>query len=232
VHAAPEEITVFTDDIQAPRTFGLTLHGSHVPARYRAARDPDARGATPGTRLMPEVAFGLGSGWETALHVPVSHSSGSTLRSDGAKLRLKYVPESAGPRTWFWGGNVEIARFARHLDEHRHKLELKLIGGWRGGPWLVAGNINTHRGLTGDDDKAWSLSPSAKVTYALRDTLAIGVERYHDMGHVRNAATGARLNFVVADFSIAGFAVNAGIGRGEGERTDRWAFKAVVAVPW
>jgi hypothetical protein len=84
-HAAPEEIIVFIDDIQPRGTYGLALHGNYVPSGPREPAHEGARVSNRATRLMPEITYGIGHGWETALHLPVSRSGGEGFRSDGVK---------------------------------------------------------------------------------------------------------------------------------------------------
>lgn len=231
--AAPDEITVFSDDIQSAGTLGLAMHLNYVPSGPREPAFDGARPSGGATRLMPEITYGLGHGWETALHLPASRSSGENFRSDGVKLRFKYVSQRNDARDdaragFFWGGNIELARFSRRFAEVATSLELKAIGGWRGGGWLVLGNLNVDRELGSDASRHWGLHPSAKLAYSVTDRLALGIERYHDLDRLHRAQSNERINYLVADWAGKRASINFGVGKGFGAEADRWVVKAVI----
>ncbi len=231
--AAPEEISVFGSDIQASGTLGLAVHASYVPSGLRSAEYDGQRVSNRTSRVMPEIAYGLGRGWETALHFPLARSGGEFFRADGVKWRFKYVPEgSADTQGLFWGANVEWAWLSRRLAESPHGLEFKAIAGWRAGRWLLLGNANVRRAFGRDAAHTWSLEPSAKLAYEINDGLSIGIERYHDLDRVSRPRSTEHVHYLVTDFNVKGFAVNFGVGRGSGEGADRWVIKAIVAIPW
>lgn len=233
VRAAPEEISVFGPDIQAVGTSGLAIHASYVPSGLRTAEYDGQRIAHRATRIMPELAYGLGRGWETALHLPISRSGSEFFRADGAKWRFKFVPEGSAEREGpFWGANLEWAWLSRRLAESPHGVEFKAIAGWRAGRWLLLGNANVRRAFGRDAAHTWSLEPSAKLAYEIREGLSIGLERYHDLDRVSRPRSTEHVHYLVTDVAVSGLAVNFGVGRGSGEGADRWGVKAIVAMSW
>lgn len=233
VRAAPEEISVFGADIQATGTLGLAVHASYVPSGWRIAEYDGQRLSHRTTRVMPELAYGLGRGWETALHFPLSRSGGEFFRGDGAKWRFKYVPEGSAERQGlFWGANAEWAWLGRRLAESPHGVEFKAVAGWRGGRWLVLGNANVRRAFGRDATHTWTLEPSAKIAYEVQEGWSVGVERYHDLDRVSRPRSTEHVHYVATDFTVKGFAVNFGVGRGSGEGADRWVVKTIVAISW
>lgn len=233
VRAAPEEISVFGPDIQASGTSGLAVHASYVPSGLRTAEYDGQRIAHRATRIMPELAYGLGHGWETALHFPISRSGSEFFRTDGAKWRFKFVPPGSADREGlFWGANLEWAWLSRRLAESPHGLEFKAIAGWRAGRWLLLGNANVRRAFGRDAAHTWSLEPSAKIAYEVQPGWSVGLERYHDLDRVSRPRSTEHVHYLATDFTVKGFAVNFGVGRGSGEGADRWVVKTIVAIPW
>lgn len=125
---------------------------------------------------------------------------------------------------------MELAQFSRRLSEARTHLELKAIGGWRAGPWLLAGNVNVRRNFGREATRAWRFAPSAKLTYEIGDGLAIGFERYHELDRVGRPSSLERVNYLVTDVTIKGVALNFGVSQGSGEGADKWVAKFIVGM--
>jgi hypothetical protein len=87
--AAPEEIQVYMDEMNAPGEFGLDIHQNYV---FSGSNVPDYPGAQPpkhGWRVTPELSYGMTSNLELSAYVLASKDSSGNSEIDGHKVRLK-----------------------------------------------------------------------------------------------------------------------------------------------
>ncbi len=102
--AAPDEIVVFTDELEKKGEVGYVLHLNYAA---RARKTPDYPGEQAPYhvfRFMPEVAWGFAENWNLGVHVPFSYSPNTKSTTvDGGKVRLHYlkVNESSPDNTFF-----------------------------------------------------------------------------------------------------------------------------------
>src|SRR5438105_1568775 len=90
--ALSDEIQVYTNDINAPREFGLELHVNTTPSG-RSARDyPGEAVPAHGVRVTPEFSYGLTPDWEAGFYVPTNLDRSGSYQVAGAKVRLKWLP--------------------------------------------------------------------------------------------------------------------------------------------
>lgn len=228
--AAGEEIQVFVDDIQEKGKWGYQMHASYVMSGPNMPTYPGGRVSERTLRLMPEMTYGLGNGFETALHFPLARSPGNSFfQSDGFKIRLKYVPTTLGDEGLFYGANLEYAKLARRLNEEREIIELKGILGWQKGPWLLATNLNLGKGLGSGGEH--DVTSSLKIGYKINEDLMIGMERYDDLS-LKRARSVEKVDYLIVDWETNGWIVNFGYGQGRGKESDRRLVKAVIGLPF
>ena len=150
--ALPDEIQVYTDDLERAGERGIELHVNTTPSgRSR----PDYPGEVPthhGVRVTPEISWGLGHDMDWGLYLPfVRAADGSTVFA-GPRFRLKWMPLLPGEGGgWFAGLNGELAFVQQRFDQPRRGGELRPILGYRSAAWLVAVNPNLEFDLAGPD---------------------------------------------------------------------------------
>jgi hypothetical protein len=233
-----DEIQVFDATVTERGKWGLELHLNTTPSSRVQAAYPGEVRTLHGVRFMPEIAYGLGHNAELGLHLPTVLEPGGRYSLAGARLRMKWVgwAPAKGSAGSFGGLNIEFSRIRQRFEEHRNGTELKLFGGWEGGSWLAAVNFNIASPLSGPERSerpraAWS----AKLSRELRHGLALGTELYAGTGPLGRPdprhEQDQRL-YLTVDTDVAGWEVNAGIGRGLTDGADKWTLKFIVGVPF
>jgi len=128
--AAPDEIQVYTDDMDDPGQFGLELHVNYA---LKGAKEPSYEGEMQShhrLQITPEFSYGLTKTLEAGLYLPVAMSSDGNFYGNGLRLRLKYIaPREEGAR-FFWGLNAELGKSAQRVSESAVGLELRPIIGY------------------------------------------------------------------------------------------------------
>ena len=224
----PDEIQVYTDDLEAPHERGLELHVNTTPS---GRSTPDYPGeVTPwhGLRVTPEISWGLAPNWDWGLYLPFTRSAEGTDYFAGPKFRLKWLPIRGG---YFAGVNGELAFVQQKFVEARGTLEIRPILGRRGEQWLVAFNPVLGVDLAGEERGVLTFHPSFKVARDVGDRTALGLEYYADFGRLgdplpRNEQSHTLFAVIDAERSLG---LNFGIGRGLNNATDRWTIKAIVS---
>ena len=230
----PDEIQVYDDSINAPGEKGLELHinrtakGRSIPA-YSGELPPNR-----GTRLTPELSYGLSEQWEAGLYLPAVRDPDGRWSGAGFKARLKWMGQrSASAQPWFFGANIELAWIPPRFDESRWGAELRPIWGYRSADWLFVTNPILHYSLSPGQRKGGvDFTPAFKVSRKLSPGLDIGLESYSDLGKL-SAITGrpSHTLFWVVDVDRGPWVFNAGIGRGLTADADRWTVKAIFELP-
>lgn len=231
-HAAPEEIQIYVDDLTAPGGLGVDVHTNYA---IDASRRPDyAGGRAPAHlfRLTPEFYFGLSPELELGLYVLGARAPGGRAGVDGAKLRLKYVPRHDTTAGGYWGVNLEVGRTALAASERPWNAELKVLAGWRRGPWLLALNVNADQTLSAHGGPT-ELDVDWRVSRALAGRGEFGVEVYHELGPLADLgrmAGRSQALYAVWDGEARGVELELGLGRGLTPASDRWVAKAIVGL--
>ena len=233
--AAPHEINVFTDEIEAPGEVGVELHVNY--ARGRAT--PDYPGELPPDRVwrvMPEIVFGLRRHWEMGLHLPTQRDAEGRLHADGLRLRLKHAWPREESSACFAGINVEWSYDEPHLSQDRHGLELRGILGWRTEHWLVAVNPILAWVLKGPNkSRKPDLEGSAKIARKVGGGWAVGIEHYVGFGPLSDWAPRTeqdRMLYFVADYEGRSWSLNLGFGAGLTPASDDKVVKAIIGIPF
>lgn len=234
--AADEEIQVYMDEMNVRGGYGLDVHTSWVPkGRLRDADYAGQMTSQDRLRITPEFSYGLTDNLELGAYLPLFTFDGHDgPEIGGVKGRLKFIAPHAKDSPMFWGANFEIGRVRHALDVNPWNAELKLIGGYRSGPWTVATNFNIDWAVSGPDKGPTTYEIATKVSYQVREELGVGVETYVDLGsahHFAKLHDGDQKVFLVIDRTFGKWDLDVGVGRGFGDPEDRWIVKAIIGVP-
>ena len=231
--AAPEEIQVYLDDLNAPGRFGLDVHANLVTTGQALSDYAGEQQSRHRLRITPEFAFGLTQDLEAGLYLPLATIDGAgRIGVDGAKVRLKFIAPKPAGQTWFWGANVEVGVVDRGLDANPWNTEVKGILGRRWGRWTVAVNTNFDVKLSGPEAAPPSLEIATRMTYAVSPIWTVGVESFNGAGELRRlGGLAEHSTFVVVDRSFGRWDLEVGAGAGYGANRAGLILKAIIGVP-
>ena len=224
----PDEIQVYTDDLEAPGETGIELHVNTTPSGRSAPDYPGEVTTHHGLRITPEISWGLAKDWDWGLYLPFTRSAAGTEYFAGPKLRTKWLPlrPAEGANGAFAGVNGELALVQEKFDLARRTLEIRPILGLRSEGWLFAFNPTVGTDLAGDERGVLTFHPSAKVARDVGGGTALGFEYYADLGRLSRFAPRDEQQHTLY-FAIDTKGLNFGIGRGLNNATDRWTLKAI-----
>ena len=227
--ALPDEIQVYTDDLEKPGERGIELHVNTTPSGRSAPDYPGEVTPYHGLRVTPEISWGLGHGIDWGVYLPFVRNAEGTVYFAGPRFRAKWMPllPGEGGTGYFAGINLEISFVDERFEQARRSGELRPILGYRGSRWLFAVNPNLEFDLAGEDKGVVFFSPSAKVGRMVGDKLMLGFEYYGELGRASDfapRAEQAHTLYLVLDTPH----VNFGIGRGY-DAADRWTVKAIFS---
>ena len=226
----PDEIQVYTDDLEAPGERGIELHVNTTP---RGRTRPDYPGEVVpqhALRITPEISWGLTRNWDAGVYLPFVRSAEGADFFAGPRLRLKWLPlrPPQGAGGVFAGINGELAFVQQRFEEARRTAEIRPILGYRGETWLFSFNPIVTADLAGTDKGVLMFAPAAKLSRSLSQGTALGVEYYSELGRLSHFAPRAEQShtlFAVLDTEHLNF----GIGRGLTGAADRWTIKAIFS---
>ncbi|HXM80542.1 MAG TPA: hypothetical protein VN929_01315 [Burkholderiales bacterium] len=231
--ALPDEIQVYTDDLNAPGERGVELHVNTTPS---GRATPDYPGEVPprhGLRITPELSWGLAPGVDWGLYLPFVRSGEDTDYFAGPRFRLKWLPlrPGEGNTGYFAGVNSELSFVHRRFEEARRTMEIRPIVGHRGEKWLISFNPMISTDLAGSEKGVITFHPALKLSRNVGDRMALGIEYYADLGRLGNPLPRSEQShtlYLVLDAErTVGF--NVGLGRGLNGATDRWTLKSIFS---
>jgi len=229
----PDEIQVYTDDINAPGALGLELHVNTTPKGRSTPDFPNEMTPNQGLRVTPELSLGLTKNLEAGFYLPYTRDAEGRVLFGGPKLRLKWLPlrppeDGAG---WFGGTNWEYSWLKPNFEPETRRLELRPIIGWKNADWLFAANPVLDWALNGPQRSGRpDFNPSVKVAHTVSEGLALGFEYYTELGPLGRPLPGSeqlRTLYVALEWDRAPVPVHFGIGRGLNDATDKWTMKAI-----
>jgi hypothetical protein len=228
--ALPDEIQVYTDDVEAPGERGLELHVNTTPKGRSTPDYPGEVTTHHGVRITPEISWGLAPGWDWGVYLPFVRSSDGTGYFAGPKLRLKWMPlrPTEGAPGYFAGINGEVAFVERRFEQARRTAEIRPILGYRNDTWLLSFNPIIGTDLAGAQKGVLTFAPAFKAARSIGGGNALGAEYYADLGRLSHFAPQSEQShtvYVVLDTKTLNF----GIGRGLNGATDRWTVKAIFS---
>jgi len=232
--AAPDEIEVYTEDVNAPGEFGLEQHLNYV---IKGTQTPAYPGQMPTQHVMqmtPEFSYGLTGNLEAGLYLPFAVTPGGYSFLNAIRLRLKYIAPRRDEEDMFYGLNVEVSRDSARTSESVSGLEIRPIIGYRDVRWLASFNPILNTGLAANVNHKLQFEPALKLTYKMFDDVRSGFEYYGAYGTLSQMLPGsqrAHTVYAVADVEMHGVDCNLGIGRGFVNASDTWVMKAIIELP-
>jgi hypothetical protein len=237
--ALPDEIQIYTDDINAPGEWGLELHVNTTPRGNTAQEYPGEIVANRGLRITPELSYGITPTFEAGLYLPLVLNAGNWSLA-GVKPRLKWLPIKGDEATggWYAGANLEISNVQGKFNASRHNAELRIMLGHRSRDWLVGVNPVYSWALSSSQITPPPSNPqfsfNTKVMRRVGEGVSVGLEYYNEKGTWRrfdpSSEQGKTLYAVIeVDNKIVPF--HFGIGHGTNGATDRWTVKMIFDLP-
>jgi hypothetical protein len=232
--AAPDEIQVYTEELNAPGEFGLEQHLNYT---IRGQQTPDYPGQMTShhvTQVTPEFSYGLTHTLEAGLYVPLAFTPSGDAFLNGLRARLKYIAPRQDEEKVFYGLNVEVGRDSYRTSESISGMELRPIIGYRDARWLASFNPILNVGLAANVSRQPQFEPSWKLTRRMSEGTRGGFEYYGEYGslnHLLPRDQRAHSLYAVLDVETSDLDINFGIGRGFVNAGDDWVMKAIIALP-
>lgn len=232
--AAPDEIQVYTEEMNVPGAFGLEQHLNYVIA---GTQTPDYPGQMPSHHLMqatPELSYGVTERLEAGLYLPVAVAPDGNSYINGLRVRLKYLARRQSGEKLFYGLNLELGRASLRTSESATGIELRPIIGYRGEQWLMSFNPILNAGFADNVNPRPQFEPAVKLTHRVNEAAHAGLEYYGEYGPLNNLLPESRRAYtvyVVLDGEIHGLETNFGIGHGSANAADAWIMKAIFTLP-
>jgi len=228
--ALPDEIQVYTDDLEAPGERGIELHVNTTPKGRTTPDYPGEVVTHHGLRVTPEISYGLARNWDGGIYLPVVRSGDGAWFFAGPKFRLKWLPvrPAEGATGLFAGVNAEIAFVQERFEQAGRSAEIRPIIGYRGEKWLFSFNPILETDLAGSEKGVVTFAPALKLSRHAWAGTALGVEYYTGLGRVSHFAPRdeqERVLYLTADTERLNF----GVGYGLTEGSDRWTVKAIFS---
>lgn len=233
--AAPDEIQVYTDEMNDPGEYGVELHVNYV---MDGLKRPGYEGESPSHHMLqttPEFSYGITKNWEAGLYVPVAREENGNLYGNGLRLRMKYIATPEAGSNMFWGLNVEYGYSNLRVSESEWGMELRPIIGFRTDNWLLSFNPILNMDLSNNFNHQPQFEPALKVARKVAEGVQAGFEYYGEYGYANNLLpSNERVNYLYAavDIEKSGFDMNFGVGRGDSNASDSWIAKAIIAFPF
>ncbi len=226
--ALPDEIQVYTDDLERAGERGVELHVNTTPSGRSTPDYPGEVTNRHGLRVTPEISWGLGHDADWGLYLPFVRSADGSTFFAGPRFRLKWMPLLPGEDGgWFAGLNGEISFVQQRFEEAGRTGEIRPILGYRSPAWLFAVNPNLEFDFAGEQKGVMFFSPGVKAGRMVTSKVMLGVEYYGDFGRASHFAPRAEQAHTLY-FAVDTPRVNFGIGRGF-DAADRWTVKAIFS---
>ena len=231
LRAQTDEIQVYDGGLTDKGKFNLTWHNNFTPIGSNETAYPGALVSDKSFNGVPEWAWGVSQWFEAGLYMPL-YSAGKDGNGgiDGFKLRALFAVPHADDRTFFYGANFEFSVNAKHWDEHRITSEVRPIVGWHLHSWDLI--INPILDTAYDGLKNLDFAPATRVAYNFSKKWAIAAEEYADYGPLHDfysAADQAHQLYAVVNHATKYFDIEAGVGFGLTQATDKLTIKFMVS---
>ena len=234
VLAAPDEIMVYTDEMNDPGKFGLELHLNYS---VKGAQTPEYPGQMAPHHVIqanPEFSYGINKNFDAGLYLPVALAPDGNSFINALRGRLKYIAPKTGNENFFYGLNVELSRDSIRVSESALGIELRPIVGYRDAKWLLSFNPILNVGLSDNVSHQAQFEPALKLTHRVGEKTHAGVEYYGMYGALDQMQPANQLShtlYAVLDTDVQGMDINFGIGHGFVNVTDEWVLKGVISLP-
>jgi hypothetical protein len=228
--AQTDEIQVYDGGLAAPGKANLTWHQNFTPDGLKTPAFEN--GLVPNKLYVgvSEWAAGVTEWLEAGLYFPLYSANSRGAAVNGFKLRALFAAPHAATRRFFYGANFEFSVNARRWDEHRITSEVRPIVGWHLKPVDIV--LNPIVDTSYDGVKNLDFAPAWRIAVNLPRSWAVAVEEYADYGplrHFYSASEQAHQLFAVVNRSTKFGDVEAGIGLGLTNATDKLALKLLFS---
>ena len=229
--AQADEIQVYDGGLAAKGTVNLTWHNNFIARGLTTPAFPGAVAPNRSFNGVTEWALGVTNWFEAGLYLPLysrDHSTGWGI--DGVKLRALFAVPKADDRTFFYGANFEFSYNARRWDTTRFTSEVRPIIGWHLKPFDII--INPIIDTSYDGLGNLEIVPAARVAYNFPSGWALAAEEYADFGTFDEVASRAEQGhqlYAVVDRTWKGWDIEAGVGFGLTDASDRLTLKLILA---
>jgi hypothetical protein len=228
--AQGDEIQVYTGELAPVGVFNLTWHNNYTPDGIKEPAFPGAITSNKSLNGVTEWAYGITNWFEGGLYLPLySRDENLGWKIDGFKLRTLFAVPNAAERTFVYGVNIEYSFNAKWWDTKRFTSEVRPIVGWHLDKFDLIFNPIVDTQWNGF--KNLEFVPSERLAYNPSSKWAVALEEYADYGSVNSFApfsSQAHQLFAVFDYAGA-FDIEAGVGFGLTDSSDRFQFKLIVA---
>jgi hypothetical protein len=229
--AQTDEIQVYNGGLAEPGVFNLTWHNNFTPSGERTPAFPGAVVADRSFNGVTEWAYGVTEWFEAGLYLPLyTHDKAGGWGIDGFKLRTLFAVPHADDRTFFYGVNFEFSVNAKRWEEKRFTSEVRPIIGWHLKPVDII--VNPILDTSYDGFKRLVFAPATRVAYNVSSRWAIAAEEYADYGPLNDLVPGGQQVhqvYGVVDHAGGAFEVEAGIGVGLTDASDKLTLKLLVS---
>lgn len=216
VAAVPSDLKVSVDDLPEHGEHWLEFHSNKTSGKFR---------------LMPEYTVGIAPNWQASLKLPLAFER-SRSRSNGLDAEARYVAphdENAGP---YWGVDFSLGYFTPAGGPRNWEAAFVPVFGYHLERWHFAANLGASLPLAGSEKKL-NFAPAAKIAYRALEKQHVGLEYFLYAGPLskwRPREEREEYAFLAWDGVLGKLELNAGIGRGLSDASDRWLFKLIVAL--
>jgi hypothetical protein len=229
--AQSDEIQVYDGGLAEVGVANLSVHNNFTP---NGAKTPAFAGAVISDKSLngvPEWAYGVTNWFEAGLYLPlysIDKNQGALL--NGFKLRTLFAVPDADKRKFVYGVNFEFSINARHWDPTRFTSEIRPILGWH----LNSVDLffNPILDTSYDGVKNLDFAPSTRVAFNVAPKWQVAAEEYADYGAVRHFNRGSDQShqvFVVVDHGAKFMDVEAGVGFGLTDASDKLTLKLILS---
>lgn len=230
--AVPDDIVVYSDEINKPGQIGLEQHVNYVVTGLQTPGYPGQMPTHHLTQLTSEFTYGISNEFEAGMYLPLAVNADRNVYLNGLRLRLKYlVPRQRGDN-FFYGISVEGGNASSRVSESTSVLEFRPIVGYRAAEWLLSFNPILSMG----DQMAQQpqFNPALKLAHRVHENVQAGLEYYGEYGAMNNLSPvnqAVHTVYAVMDVETPAFDANFGVGHGFAYAPDAWAVKAIISLP-
>ena len=235
VFSAPDEIQVYTEEMNDPGKFGLEQHINYTVHGTQTPEYPGQMTTNHVLQATPEFSYGITKNLEAGLYIPFAFAPGGNAFLNALRVRLKYIAPRSSDENMFYGVNVEVGRDTLRVSDSISTMEIRPIIGYRDARWLVSFNPILNLGLASNVSRLPQFEPALKLTHRIEEGVRGGFEYYGTYGALNQPLPSDQRGhtlYAVTDVDIRGFVANFGIGRGFVNATDPWVVKAILEVPF
>ncbi|MEO7999311.1 MAG: hypothetical protein ABI852_17810 [Gemmatimonadaceae bacterium] len=231
IRAQADEIQVYQGGLAAPGVFNLTVHTNFTPNGLKVPAFPGAVTSDHSLNGVPEFAYGVTRWFEAGLYLPLySVDKHSGFGLDGFKLRTLFARPDGDSHTFVYGVNFEFSYNAKRWDTNRISSEIRPIIGWHLKPFDIIFNpiLDTEY----DTFKKLEFAPSTRVAYNINSSWQAAIEEYADLGTINRVSptqSQSHQVFAVVDHGGKVWDIEAGIGAGLTDGSDKLTLKLIVA---